>query len=84
MNDNCARQVEIEIENDYQTIPSCNNCATTIVTTRIQRTKKGIVTTSRGFREVIRALFVRIPDPGRYKESDDGNFSYTRGLGRKL
>ena len=43
MNDNCARQIEIELEKNYQqTIPSCNDCDATIVTTRIPRTRKGI------------------------------------------
>ena len=64
MNNNCARQTEIGIENDYQTIPSCNDCAATIVTTRITRTRKGIGTTCPAFREETRALFDRIPESG--------------------
>ena len=52
MNGNCAIQIEIEVENNYQeTIPSCNDCAAKIVTTRIARNGKGIGTTCRAFRE---------------------------------
>ena len=64
MNDNCEGQFEIEIENDYQTIPSCNDCAATIVTTRIPRTRKGIETTCPAFQEEIRVLFARILESG--------------------
>ena len=52
------------MENDYQTIPSRNNCAATIITTRIPRMRKGIGTTCSAFREEIRALFARISESG--------------------
>ena len=68
MNDNCARQIQIEIENDYQTITSCYNCAATIATTRIPRTRKGIETTCAAFREEIRLLIARIPESGGVSE----------------
>ena len=64
MSDKCERQIEIEIENDYQTIPICDDCAATINTTRIPRTRKGIGTTCPAFREEIRALFARISESG--------------------
>ena len=71
MNDNWAIQIEIEVENSYQkTIPSCNDCAATIVTKRIRRTRKGIGTTCPGFREEIGVVFARI--------------QRVIGLGRKL
>ena len=62
MNNSCERQIEIAIENEDQTIPSCNDCAATIVTTRIPRIRKGVGTTFPAFREEIRALFARIPE----------------------
>ena len=62
---NCALLIEIEVENNYQkTIPSCNNSAATIVTTRIPRTTKGTGTTCPAFREGIRLLFARVPEAG--------------------
>ena len=64
MNDNCAIQIKIEIDNYQKTIPSCNDCAATIVTTRITRTRKGIGTTCPAFRQEIRLLFARIPESG--------------------
>ena len=43
MNDNCERPIEIGIENDNQTIPSCNDCTATSVTTRIPSRESGRV-----------------------------------------
>ena len=64
MNGNCAIQIEIELEHNYQkTIPSCKDCVATIVTTRIPRTRKGIGTTCPAFREEIRLLFARFQNP---------------------
>ena len=64
MNNSSQKQIEIGKENDNQTIPSCNDCAATIVTTRIPSFRKGVGTTCPAFREEIRALFARIPESG--------------------
>ena len=76
MNDNCARQIEIVIENDYQTIPSCNGCAATIVTAQIPRTRWGNGTTCPAFREEIGLLFARIPESGGVSEENCNSLFY--------
>ena len=70
MNDNCARQIEIEIENDYQTITSCNDCAAKIILKRMPRTRKGIGTTCPALREEIRVFFAWIPESGGSREKN--------------
>ena len=68
MNNSCERQIEIGIENDDQTIPSCDDCANTVVTTRIPRIRKGIGTTCPAFREETRALFSGFQNRGGSRE----------------
>ena len=64
MNNSCEKQIEIGIENNNQTVPSCNYCAVTIATKQFPRT--AIQSNSRGvgtaFRREIRMLFPRISD----------------------
>ena len=54
--------IEIEPKNLTNTIPSCNDCAATIVTTRITRTRKGVATACPDFLKEIRALLPRISE----------------------
>ena len=63
MNNSCERQIEIGIANEDQTIPSCNDCAATIFTTRIPRIRKYWDDVS-SLREETKALFARIPESG--------------------
>ena len=46
-------------------IPSCNDCANTIVTKQFKRTRKGVETTCPAFRKEIRTLLLRITESGR-------------------
>ena len=67
-NNNGNRLKVIEIEERIglsETIPSCNDCAVTIVTKQITRTKKDVGRTCSAFRKEIRTLFLRIPESRR-------------------
>ena len=76
MNNSCERQIEIEIGNDNQTIPSCNDCAVTIITTPIPRFRKVIGTTCPAFREEKRLLFGRIPEFGGFSGENCNSLFY--------
>ena len=61
----------IEIGESFtKTIPSCNDCAATIVTTRIPRTRKGVETACPAFLKEIRTLFSRIPESGGVRDEN--------------
>ena len=76
MNEDCAREIDIETENSYQTLPCCNDCAATIVRTRIPRTRKGIGTTCPVFREEIKVFFARIPGSGGFSGDNSNSLFY--------
>ena len=63
VNGNCV--ILIEIENNFtMTIPSCNDCAATIVTTQIPRTRKGVGTACPALLKEIKTFIPRNPESG--------------------
>ena len=65
-NGNPVKLIEIEERIGLsETIPSCNDCAVTMNTKQITRTRKDVGRTCSAFRKEIRTLFLRIRESGR-------------------